>query len=218
MLEDAKWKWHSRVAAILFITIGLGGLISSLVQRHNEKIASDKLRCDVAKLKDQLNDVQKKLNEKQNANVGLMSLTPRNWGQELKPHHEIQFDVQYVVTGNMAKNFRPYQEIFSMGGAFDNVQARKAHSQFAARAALNLDFRGEDRTVGAAGWKTLTINLTGPQVEEVLAGTRTVYIMARVEWNNPSGSDDHFEVCKWLQKPTIKYLTIQTSAWHDCNL
>jgi hypothetical protein len=218
MLEGEKWRWLRWTLAAIFAVIGIGGLASNALQKSQDKAIKEKLQGDVARLRDDVANVQKKLNENTNASVGLYGLVPQGGGQELTPQRDIRFNIGYAVMTNNAKNMRAYQEVLTVPGLFTPDQSRNVHAGFAARAAKGLDFRGEDRRAGMGSFRTLQLRLTSKEISEVMLAKRIIYILGRVEWNNPSGTDDHFDVCKAMEPPSIKYLTDQNTAWHDCPL
>jgi hypothetical protein len=215
MLEKPKWKWPSRAAATLFIVIGLGGLISSLVQRHAENVARGKLTDDVAHLKDELEAVQRKLNTDTNATIIPTNFLPPRGAQVIE-EGLFQWNVGFVVTQNTARNIHFYAKLQLEDGPGLNDKA--IWNKFKPIAIQRMGEHGPDGTLGAGPWDTPNLLLKKKDAEAIMGGTKTIYALAFVQWTNPSGSDGHYQFCLWLQKPNGKILTAQNSAWHSCML
>jgi outer membrane murein-binding lipoprotein Lpp len=215
---------RARNAAIIG-AVGLLGLVLTGWAAFRTSGTQDKLQgqvtgltSQVAGLKDDVAAVQKKLGENQNASVGLAFVALANKGQELKANVPVPFVVVYLVKANEAKNVRSYQEVFSMKGPETSNQNRDAHSQFMARAVPSLDFSGQDYISGSTFFRTLPISLQSREISELLATKRIIYVMARIEWKNVSGSDDHFDLCAWMEPPKMKYLIQSELPFHNCAL
>src|SRR5882762_874491 len=216
VLEEHKWRWLRWGLAAIFAAVGVGGLASNAIQKSEDKKARENLQGDVVRLKDQVAAVQKKLDEKQNASIGLLTEALAVRGQELKPKVPVPFFVLYGVQSNPVKNVRFAQEIFSVRGQFSLEQARIAHAQFLTRAIPSMDTRGQDLAQNATIFRTLELTVTSTQLRELLDDKRTIYIMGRVEWRNPSGSDDHFDLCSAMVPTKMKYLIQSELPFHVC--
>jgi hypothetical protein len=218
VLEERKWRWLRWGLAVIFAAVGIGGLVSNAIQKSEDKEARENLQGDVARLKDQVLAVQKKLEEKQRASVGPLLIALAVRGQELKPNEKVPFVVIYGVAGNTAKDLKSHLEIFSVKGSASPEQNKTAHSTFLARAVQKLDIRGEDRLPNTTNFITLELTLSKNEINELLSKNRTVYIMARAEWKNLDGFDDHWDLCKWMEPPKMKYLLQTELPFHDCTL
>jgi hypothetical protein len=218
VLEAPKWKWLRWTLAAIFAIVGVGGLVSNYIQKSQDKKERSKLQGDVARLNDDIEAVKRKLGENQNASIGLVVAALATSGQELKPNVNMPFFIYYVVQKNPAKNVRMYQEILSVKGPFTSEQARIAHAKFLGRAIPTMDSRGQDFPANATFWRTLQLKMNSSEIKELLLDQRTVYIMGRVEWKNSSGSDDHFDLCSFMEPPKMKYLIQSELPFHICGL
>jgi hypothetical protein len=212
-LASTKW-WHKWVfwgAGLFIVVLIYFQAVSNERQARANANEQHSLRV-------QLDDIQARLDKNQKAVVGIFHIGLAVEGQELKPNVKAPFAIVYLVGNNVAKNLKAYQEIFTMKGKASAQQNKDAHSGFVMRAVKNLDFKGEDRIPGTGNFSTLELDLNQQEIQEALLARRTVYIMGKVEWNNLDGSDGHFDVCKWMQPPKMRYLIQRDLPFHDCTL
>lgn len=131
---------------------------------------------------------------------------------------KLQINVGYQITSNTAKNFRVYSALWLENSPPNGHEDKEVFTRFKVEAMKYIPDRGGDRGPTTGDWQTLTLDLYGDSAPELVAGKRTVYILARVEWNNPSGSDSHLDVCLYLQKPTRDILFRPEVVWRNCDL
>ena len=220
-MEPRRYRWLRWGLAIGFAVIGVGGVFSNSMQKTRDKEARQRLQDDVAHLKDEVEVVNKRIGENRSALVGMTGMALAVSGQELKPNIGVPFFVSYVVTVNTARNLRSYQEVLSVKGEASDRQTKNAHKEFLARAVQHMDYSGSDFPPGTGLFRTLTLTLQSQEISELLAPKapqRTVYIMSRVEWKNVSGSDDHIDICGWMEQPKMKYLLQADLPFHACHL
>lgn len=216
MLEADKWKWLRWSLAAIFAVAGIGGVASNVIQKANDKTERDKLNHQVSQLKDELDEVRRKVNENTNASVAITALVPRNGVQEVSSEQKMQFNIAYFVKQNTAKNMRQVTLLRVENVPPNPVYDKKVWADFKGFSAQAIGEKGQDRVADTYDWKTLEIKLSRNEAAGLMAGTKTLYVLGLVEWNNLSGTDGHFDACLSLQKPETKILTPQTASWHIC--
>jgi hypothetical protein len=222
MSRELRWfETHPKTRwtiAIFLILVGIGATAADFVQKRDDKIERGQLTHSIAVLQDELNGVKNKLNENQRVSVGLVYIGLAVQGQEMKPYEKIPFAVAHGVKGNTAKDMRAHLEVFSVKGSATRQLNREEHSTFLTRAIKRLDERGEDKLDGTIDFVTLELTLSKNEIAEILSNNRTVYVMGRAEWKNLNGSDDHWDLCMWMQPPKMKYLIQRDLPFHYCSL
>lgn len=217
VLEAPKWKRLRWTLAAIFAVVGIGGVASNAIQKAKDKAARNELNQQVAQLKDQVSKVQRKLNQDTSASVSVISRVPLNDAQEISSEQPIKFNIAYGITQNTAKNLRQFTILKLENSRPDSTHDKSVWARFRGLSTQGISETGQDKMFGTYVWKTLEINLSKSEAKDIKAGTKTLYILGLVLWNNPSGTDGHLNVCMWLQKPKTKILTPAT-VWHDCSL
>ena len=219
--QDLKWfEKHPTVRwtlAIILAFIGIGGVVSNARQRSVENAGREALQRDVASLKDDLSAIQGKLDLNQKPVVGLDELFV--WpNQKLAAGRKLSLQIGYVVAEGVAKNFKSTGQMFSLEGRQSVEQAKRAVIKFRHDSLGKLEYPGEDRLQGTGGQFTLEMTLNEQQILQLLAATRTIYVLGRVEWKNAAGADFHLDTCMWMNHPTAKLLNPEKLGWHECGI
>jgi hypothetical protein len=215
VLEAPKWRWLRWTLAAIFAVVGIGGLASNWVQKSQDKKERGELNGKITNLQNQLTSMSQKINTDTNASVGPVDFVPLRGAQSIE-EGLFQWDMGFVVTQNTARNMRARGKLQVEYG--QGVNDKKIWSKFKGVAIKEMGEHGPDVGIGSAPWGTLNLQLSKRDADAVMAGSKTIYVLALAEWTNPSGSDGHFPLCLWLQKPSGKILTAQNVVWHVCSL
>jgi len=156
------------------------------------------------------------IRKNQNASITLGKIVLTEPFVELSMDSRLAFNLDYNVTSNTAKDVRSYDDLWLEDSAPNGNQDREVLSRFRVEAAKHIPEHGDDRGPSSGNWSTVHLNLYGQSASDIVAGKRTVYLLGRVEWNNPSGSDSHLDVCEWIQQPKSDILFKGGIVWHNC--
>jgi hypothetical protein len=191
--------------------IGIGLTVAGTIRNAQTQ---ETAATQQTELQHKIEAVQKKLDESQRASVGLYDIFvwPK---QELVANTKVPVQIRYFVKEGVAKNYRVWEELFTMDGKPSSELDRRAIDKFRRDSVGKFDYKGEDKVQGTGTQRTLYINLSRKELKQVFAETRLIYIFARIEWNNPAGADFHTEVCSWMEHPTDK--VIDHLGWHECH-
>jgi hypothetical protein len=166
----------------------------------------------------EIDKVQKKMDQNQSASVSFYGLAPWGPGQTLTANKEMRFNDDFLVTQNIARNLRIYRHMKTLPGLPKNIEhIRDAFAQFRIDAIPSLDNHGVDSVAGTHNFLTMSLTLKPEEDREILNKRGFLYYFARAEWVNPNGSDSHLEVCKFMEPPPDRFLTTNL-GWHDCGL
>jgi hypothetical protein len=217
--KDLKWfedhpksRWS---IAIVLALLGLGGVASNTVQKSEDKNERGALKGEITNLQSQLTAVSRKINTDTNASVNPANFVPLRGAQAIE-EGLFQWNIGFIVTQNTAGNMRYFADLQIENG--QGINDKKIWRKFKSVAIERMGEHGPDATIGSAPWDTLSLQLKKKDADAVMAGSRTIYALAFVQWTNPSGNDGHYPLCLWLQKPSGKILTIQNAVWHSCDL
>lgn len=168
-----------------------------------------------SKLLGQLSTLQQTFDDSQRAEVGLHEIG--FWpNQSLVPGKPISVQIVFVVRDGVAKNYRVFDEIFTLKGSANGSLDHDAIQQFRKDSVGRLDYHGEDKVKGTGTQKELRIVLNKQEAVEVVNRTRTIYVLGRVEWNGPNGSDFHEDACAWGEPPDQVGGQLDHLGWHMC--
>jgi hypothetical protein len=196
---DRKKKLKREFTAIGIISVAL--------------IATQAYRANVA-----YSNLVKEIRKNQNASVTIS--TPPTIDRpffNFTTDSKLDFNTAFKITSNTAKNFRVYPVIWLEDSPPNGHADKDVISRFRVEAAKNMSDRGNDRGPGTGDWFTLSLDLYGHSGSDLVAGKRTIYFLAKGEWNNPSGSDSHLDVCEYLQQPA-EILFRGNFIWHNCSI
>jgi hypothetical protein len=153
------------------------------------------------------------IRKKQSPSVGLYDLAL--WpSQRLLPGRIVSVQNRYTVTEGVAKDYRVFDEMFSLEGEHSDALDRKAIAEFRKESVGKLDYRGEDKIQGTDSQKELRIAFNDKEVAQVRAGRRIICVLTRVEWKNASGGHFHLDDCSWMEPPATEGLA--HLAWPTC--
>jgi hypothetical protein len=204
---------RKRNAAVIGV-VGLLGIILTGWAAVRSGNAQEELRGQVTAMGKDL----KKLSANKNASVIVLRFSNAFGPQKLLPDRDMMFHVTYQVKDNTAKNVRVHHEAFSVPGSFSQTQARRAYEEFQARSVKYLNYAGETLVAESTTEALLSLNLNRNEISEVEhlpLPIREVYFMARVEWDNPSGSHDDFLTCRVMTSALMKTL-VGEQRWYPC--
>jgi hypothetical protein len=94
---------------------------------------------------------------------------------------KLEFNVSFQVTSNTAKNLRPYAEMWLEDSPPNGHADRDVVTRFKIETAKNMPDRGTDLGPSTMNWNTLPLDLFGQSGQDIVAGKRTIYFLARVE-------------------------------------
>ena len=161
-------------------------------------------------------ELKEEIHKDRNAAVSLYSVEPSNRGQRLVADQQLQFNVHYMVRENTARNMRNAEQMYLADSPPTPEVTRAVKAQFKSTEAQQLNYQGQDLGVNTGKWNTVSLPMSEKQIEAIMAGTSTIYIVSTVHWVNPSGSDGHSDGCTYLQKPTERYISLTNGIWHEC--
>jgi hypothetical protein len=187
-----------------FVIIGCLSTLLVAIQVYRASGASSALMVEIGK--------------NRNAAASLYSVEPSNRGQALIAGQLLQFNVHFMVRENTARNLRFAAQMFIVDSAPTVDVSRAVASQFKGTETQQLNFLGQDMGVNTGAWKTVSMPMSEKQIEDIMAGKSTIYVVTTVHWVNPSGSDGHSDGCTYLQTPIEKYLTLTNGVWHFCGI
>jgi len=139
-----------------------------------------------------------------NASVSMFTVIPTGRRQTLTDGQSLQFDVKFMVRENTARNLRDAVQLYLTD---------KPPTFDVSRAVINQKHRSPTTKLS-----TISLPLTEQQIQGIMDGTSTLYIVGTAHWVNPSGSDGHSDDCTYLQTPQFRYLTFENAIWHICGV
>jgi hypothetical protein len=147
-------------------------------------------------------DLVGEINKKRNASITANGPAPTDGFQALTPGRQLQFNLGYIVSANTANNVRNYVAVYLAEGQNNSEEDRAIASRFNSDAAGPLEHRGQDLGVGSKIWRSpQTTILEEATIEKIMNGKTRLYMLGKVEWSNPDGSDSHTFNCGYLQAP-----------------
>jgi hypothetical protein len=198
-------KKRGRAAFVIGLVGGIGIALTVAATIRNTN-GQGELKDQVRDLKGQISSMQIEAERKTDADIAIASVVSvpptLSLGTNL-------FHIVFQVTGNTARNVRPYDEVFAVTGKFDQVQAKKVNSEFQVRALPHLNHEGTTLKTGSTIQDIQGVTLSERELEELSCfpePTRTIYFLTLIKWNNPSGSSGELSVCRILQPPILQEL------------
>jgi len=153
-----------------------------------------------------------------NASVSMFTVIPTGRRQTLTDGQSLQFDVKFMVRENTARNLRDAVQLYLTDKPPTFDVSRAVINQFKSTEAPQLNYQGQDFGINTGKWRTISLPLTEQQIQGIMDGTSTLYIVGTAHWVNPSGSDGHSDDCTYLQTPQFRYLTFENAIWHICGV
>lgn len=190
------------------LVIGLVGLVGIIATSWGAQRSS----AELASIRKQLSG----------AEVRLSGLDWDPDSRSLVAHQDLNLRIAIKVRNGTAKDMKCYFGGFTMPGPPSPEQSSAAISKFKKEIAGE-EVVGEDRSKDYTCYREVTFRFDEVQIVDIVpicpnsADCRmlgsVIYAMCRAEWKNDAGADFHYDVYRWMEPPTNRYIGNQ--GWHD---